>query len=386
MVHSTTLRFPSIFSRFLPLLPLALLTCAAITLAGCHHAVTDPKDPKFIVAEKPGQWQITRGELDKEINAFLQSKNVTADQVGPDRILTLQTGLLNNMVETKLILDRAASLQFPDVDKEVDQQFQQQLQAFKDQLPPGTNFDAKLKEMGFSLDDLKKNVRDHVLIEKVLKTEALKNDEPTDQQINDIYLKYKDKFVGPPQVRASRIVAMVDPTMTTEAKAAKKKAIDAAHARVMKGEDFAKVAAEVSEDRSSSDKGGDVGWFSQGQNEAGFDDVAFHTKLNAVSPVFLTPLGYQFLKVTDQDLSGQFTEAQAHDVIAKALRQQTDQQEVQAYTQKLLDNGGVIFHLVRVDPTQNAAPAPPPADGAAAPQTQEPAAPAQAPAAAPTTQ
>ena len=24
---------------------MALLACAALTLAGCHHAVTDPKDP-----------------------------------------------------------------------------------------------------------------------------------------------------------------------------------------------------------------------------------------------------------------------------------------------------------------------------------------------------
>ncbi|MCE0498818.1 MAG: peptidylprolyl isomerase [Methylacidiphilales bacterium] len=345
---------------------MAILACGALTLAGCHRAVTDPKDPKFIVAEKPGQWQITRGELDKEINAFLQEKSVTPDQVGPDRMLLLQTGLLDNMVKTKLILAQAATLQFPDLDQETEKQ----LQAFKDQLPPGTDFNAKMKELGVTLDDVKKNVRDHVLIEKVLKTEALKNDEPTDQQVDDYYLQHKDQFVIPPKVRASRIVIMVDPTTPPEAKAAKKKAIDAAYARVMKGEDFAKVAAQVSEDRYSSTQGGDIGFFSQGQNEAGFDDEAFHTKLNEVSPVFETAMGYEFLKVTDQHPSTQLSEAEAHSIIANGLRQLTDRQEVAAYTQKLLDNGGVVFHVTRVDPNQLPPPSSAPADGASAPQTQ----------------
>jgi parvulin-like peptidyl-prolyl isomerase len=372
MVHSSTLRFPLTFRRLFSVVSITLLACAALVLAGCHRAVTDPKDPNFIVAEKPGQWEIKRSELDKEVNSFLQSNHLTADQVGPDRMLVLQTDLLNNMVETKLILAQAANLQLTDVDKEADQE----LQNFRDGLPPGTDFDAKLKELGVTLDEVKKNVHDHVVIEKVLKMEALKNDQPTEQQVNDIYVQYKDKFVGPPQVRASRVLIKMDPTTTAEEKAAKKKAIDAARARVMKGEDFAKVAAEVSEDVSSADKGGDVGWFSQGADEANFDDMAFHTKLNAVSPVFVTPLGYEFLKVTDQNLSGQMSEAQAHDYIATQLRKQTDRQEVQVYTKQLLDNGGVIFHLHLVDPNQNAAPAQAPADSPNAPQSQDTSAPA----------
>jgi parvulin-like peptidyl-prolyl isomerase len=352
----------------------ALLACASLTLAGCHHAVTDPTDPKFIVAEKPGEWTITRAELDKTVNAFLKDKNATADQVGPDKMLVLETALLNQMVTTKLILARAATLSFPDVDKEADQQ----LQAFKDQMPPGTDFDAKLKEAGVTIDEVKKNVRDHVLIAHVIKAEALKDDEPSDQQINDFYLQHKEQFVTDPKVRASRVVVLVDPTTSPADKAAKKKKIDDARARVAKGEDFAKVASDVSEDRYSAAQGGDIGFFSPGQNEAGFDDVAFTTKLNQVSPVFETPMGYEFLKVTDQHPSTQLTQAEAHSIIANGLRQQTDEQEVGAYTKKLLDNGGVTFHIARIDPSAQQAPAggtqaPAPDNSAPAPQPPAPA-------------
>jgi len=345
MVHSPILRFSPFLSRFFSGLFASFLAGGVLMLAGCHQAVTDPKDPKFIVAEKPGDWQITRADLDKEMDNFLRLKNVTAAQVGPARMLALQSVLLKNMVNTKLILARAEVLQFPDVDQVTDQQ----IQALKDRLPPGADLDSKLKEAGITMDILKKNIRDQVLMRDVLKAEALTNDEPTDQQINDFYLQHKDLFVTPPQIRASRIVVMVDPGATAEAKAAKKKIIDAARARVMKGEDFSKVAAQVTEDRSEAPKGGDDGWFRKGIHEEGFDDVAFKTKLNEVSPVFPTPMGYEFLKVTDEHPANQLTEAEVHSTIADALRRQTDTQKVKDYTEKLLANSGVVFHLAEVN-------------------------------------
>ncbi len=65
-------------------------------------------------------------------------------------------------------------------------------------------------------------------------------------------MKNKDKFNVPPQIRASRILIIVDEKATPADKAAKKKAIDKAHDRVTHGEDFSKVATEVSEDRYSA--------------------------------------------------------------------------------------------------------------------------------------
>src|SRR5271170_8445812 len=82
----------------------ALLLAGAALLAGCHPGVSDPKDPKFIVAEK-GTWQILRGDLDTEIASELKQHQVTAEQIGPAKMPAVETMALKNMVLKKLFLD-----------------------------------------------------------------------------------------------------------------------------------------------------------------------------------------------------------------------------------------------------------------------------------------
>ncbi|MCE0521398.1 MAG: peptidylprolyl isomerase [Methylacidiphilales bacterium] len=322
----------------------ALFLAGAVFLAGCHPAVKDPTDPKFIVAEK-GTWQITRGDLDKEVAALLKQHQVTAEQVGPANMPKVETYALQNMVLKKLILDKAATLQLKDVDKEE----AAELDKIKQQIPPGQSFDQLLKTAGLTLDDIKKQIHENVLSQKVLEAEAFKKVDPTEQEIDAIYLQYKDKFNIPEKVRASRILILVDDKTSPADKAAKKKAIDKARERVAHGEDFSKVAMAVSEDRYSAPKGGDIGYFARNENEPGFDDVAFTTKQGQLSPVFLTALGYQFLVVTAIQPPGVVPLADARGYISSKLREQKMKEQATAYTTKLLADSGVTYHIVLVD-------------------------------------
>jgi hypothetical protein len=342
----------SFFRRwaFAPSLTLMALTVAVLLgLAGCHPAVTDPKDPKFIVAEK-GNWTITRGELNDEIAKFMQANPEIAQQIGPAQIPLLETKTLKGMVVKKLILAQAATLQLKDVDKD-DAAF---LDHLKGSFPTEAEFDQRLKSSGITLDDLKKRIHENTLFRKTLEAEAFQNVDPTEQEITACYVQNKDKFAIPDKIRASRVLIVVNDTTTPEAKTAKKKAIDQARARVMKGEDFSKVAREVSEDRYSAPKGGDIGYFQKGENEPAFDDVAFTIKPGVVSPVFQTQLGYQFLIVTDTRPSGEASLADARPVIMKYLRSVKEREAAEAYATKLLADSGVTFHLIMANPTDSA--------------------------------
>ena len=74
------LRDDSSASKIILGLPAALLLSAALLTTGCKPAIKDPKDPKFIVAEK-GDWKITRADLDTEINSYLKQHQATLAQV-----------------------------------------------------------------------------------------------------------------------------------------------------------------------------------------------------------------------------------------------------------------------------------------------------------------
>ena len=53
--------------------------------------------------------------------------------------------------------------------------------------------------------------------------------------------------------------------------------------RLNNGEDFGKLAAELSQDTGSGAKGGDLGWFGKGQMVAPFEEAAFNLKVGEIS-------------------------------------------------------------------------------------------------------
>ncbi|MCX7327419.1 MAG: peptidylprolyl isomerase [Hyphomicrobiales bacterium] len=71
-------------------------------------------------------------------------------------------------------------------------------------------------------------------------------------------------------------------------------------ARVRQGEDFAKVAAELSRDPGSGKEGGDLGYFTQDRMVPQFGAVAFQLKAGDVSEPVQTQFGWHVIKVEDK--------------------------------------------------------------------------------------
>jgi parvulin-like peptidyl-prolyl isomerase len=355
-------------ARHLRALPALLLGIALLT--ACHKpAVTDPNDPNFIVADN-GSWTITRGELNAEVDSYLKQKHATRDMVGAANLPYVDTGVLRRMVLKKLLLDKAATMQLKDVDKDI----AAQIDAVKQSIPPGTDFDTALKAAGMTLDELKQRVHDAVVVQKVVEAEAFKDVQPTEQEIDEVYNSHKDAFQVPPTVRASRVLILVGDKDTDLEKAKKEKAIKAARERVMKGEAFSQVAEDVSQDQSSRTHGGDMGKFPRGTNEPGFDDYAFNTKVGVVSPVFQDGLGWQFIKVTDKEPAGTVPLADARAIIAPQLLEAKKNQKASEYAHNLLTTSNVTFHITMADPpAQMSQPGGP--GGPGAPPPGEPSAP-----------
>ncbi len=70
--------------------------------------------------------------------------------------------------------------------------------------------------------------------------------------------------------------------------------------RILKGEDFAKLAKEFSKDPSVAQNGGDLGYFTVFQMVYPFESAAFNTKVGDISMPARTRFGYHIIKVTDK--------------------------------------------------------------------------------------
>lgn len=66
--------------------------------------------------------------------------------------------------------------------------------------------------------------------------------------------------------------------------------------RLKKGESFANLARELSVDRGSGKKGGDLGLFGRGVLVKPFEDVAFKLNKGEISQPVKTEFGYHIIK------------------------------------------------------------------------------------------
>jgi len=114
-------------------------------------------------------------------------------------------------------------------------------------------------------------------------------------RVEAAYKEGAARFDQPRKVRVRHILAKVAGTDDAGAK----KKVEALAARLQKGEDFAKVAKEASEDDSTKDRGGDLGFVAEGLVEKPFADAAFALAAGKVSPPVRTSAGWHLIKVEE---------------------------------------------------------------------------------------
>jgi peptidyl-prolyl cis-trans isomerase D len=118
--------------------------------------------------------------------------------------------------------------------------------------------------------------------------------------VEKYYTEHIKEFETPRQVRASHVLVSVPQTGGSEAEdKARDKTADVIR-RAKAGEDFGKLAAEVSEDPGSKSKGGELGWVTKGEMVPQFEQALFTLKKGELTaePV-RTPFGFHAIKALD---------------------------------------------------------------------------------------
>jgi parvulin-like peptidyl-prolyl isomerase len=113
------------------------------------------------------------------------------------------------------------------------------------------------------------------------------------------------------------------------------------------GADFSTLAKQYSEDTSTRDQGGELGWFGRGQMVKEFEDAAFALQPGQVSDPVKTQFGYHLIKVEERD--------PAHPLDALAL-QQKKYDAFQTWLTNLRNSANIQrnWSLDKVPPTPSA--------------------------------
>jgi len=157
---------------------------------------------------------------------------------------------------------------------------------------------AEAKKMGDG-PDFKRRMsfaRNKLLMESLLVSagkEAL-----TEPAMQKVYEDAVKQMGEEKEVHARHILIRAAPGDDNASKEAEDK-IKAVIARLKKGEDFEKVAGEVTEDPSGKANGGDLGFFSKEQMVPEFSDTAFKLDKGQISEPVKTQFGWHVIKVEE---------------------------------------------------------------------------------------
>ncbi len=118
------------------------------------------------------------------------------------------------------------------------------------------------------------------------------------------------------KVRVRHVLAKVAPGGDD---AAARKKIEEARARVQKGEDFAKVAAALSEDENTKDRGGEIGFVSEGLFDPAFASAALALEKGQLSDPVKSGSGWHLVQAEEVAPAKQIPLDQARPQIAQEL-------------------------------------------------------------------
>ena len=119
-------------------------------------------------------------------------------------------------------------------------------------------------------------------------------------ELRELFAARESDLSKPERVHARHIlVAVANDAGEADLAAAREKA-QKARDRILAGEDFAAIAAEVSNDPQTAKQGGDLGVFARGVNDPALDDAAFALEAGGLSDVVQSVYGFHVIRVDEK--------------------------------------------------------------------------------------
>src|SRR5437667_6532965 len=273
--------------------------------------------------------EIKRSQVDE---AFIQFKaNLTArGQVLPEGKRDLaESQLLDRLVITKLLVNRANE----EDKKKLRTAADKFVESTKRQAGSDESFQRQLSAMNFTTEQFDAQVMERAICEEVVDRELRSHVNITDEQLKKFYDENGEQFERPETVRAAHILlstrdASTGQEMSEETKKEKRQQIEKILERAKKGEEFAALAREYSDDPGSKNAGGEY-TFARGQfRNPEFESAAFALKTNEISGVVTTAFGYHIIKLYEKMPAQKLELAKVKDDLREGLSRREVQEKL----------------------------------------------------------
>ncbi|HVP90158.1 MAG TPA: peptidylprolyl isomerase [Terriglobales bacterium] len=254
-------------------------------LAASVPALDPEKNPVIVTAKT---FDVTTGEV---LQWFLDRMGPQAQGLksqDPQRVKGIieQEGV--QLGERKLLYAAAVAAKKTPAEDEV----KKALEAQYARAGGEAQFLETLKTNGVGLDFVRKSIAEDMAIRRYLEGAVAPGTKVAEADVRKAYAEDKTASVR-------HILLLTQGRAETE-KAAIRKKMEDILARAKKGEDFAALAKEYSEDPGSKANGGLYEDFGRGKMVKPFEDAAFSVPVGQVSGIVETKYGYHILKVENR--------------------------------------------------------------------------------------
>jgi peptidyl-prolyl cis-trans isomerase C len=318
-------------------------TPVAQAAAGQGQPAAAPAE-KPVPAELPDPVARVNGEAISKADFQRAVQTVEANAGGavpPDQRDRVYRGVLDQMIGYRLLIQETKTRKLVVADTELNQRISQ----IQSQFPSEEAFKQALTQQNVTLEQLRDNARNDLLVGNMLQTEVGSKTTVTPAEIDDFYKKNPTQFQRPERVRASHILI----GFPENADEAAKNAARAKGAEILKevkaGKDFAELAKQHSTDPGSGPNGGDLGFFQQGQMVPPFDKAAFSMKPGETSDLVETNFGVHIIRVVDRQPAGTVPLDEVRPQVQQYLEGQARQRVTRDFVEGLKAKGKVEIFM-----------------------------------------
>lgn len=282
----------------------SVLLVSLLLLAGCKSKT--PQEEEKILA-RVGQDVITIAEFEE---SFSSTGKRYASNYPMDRknSLKLKAAYLNQLIEEKLIMTEAERMKISVGTEEIDAA----IAGLKKNYGDDNSFKKVFIDEHLDLAVWREKVKKKLLVEKVIYQTVSSKVAISDDEIKEYYENNLDEFHSDEKVKVRQIFHM------DEREASK------ARERVRAGEDFAAVAAEVSQSPDASE-GGDLGYFGRGIMPPEFDETVFTMEVGSLSEVVRSSYGYHVFLLEDRREERDLSFEDVKEKIAEIIRRNKEE-------------------------------------------------------------